>query len=103
MAKKQYEPEMPGPTVSSEELAKEFGLDSLRRIQQLVHEGMPQLKRNAYALLDAFRWFVRYQRKAIVAREPDAASPMQAIRERMLRAQTEREEMELLRSRGQLI
>jgi phage terminase Nu1 subunit (DNA packaging protein) len=104
MPKKQYEPGMPGPEVTSEELEKEFGLDSMRRIQQLAREGMPQLKRNSFALLDAFRWYVRHLRQAIVRREnPDSTSPMQGFRERMLRAQTEREEMDLLKTRGQLI
>jgi phage terminase Nu1 subunit (DNA packaging protein) len=91
-------------TVTSDELAEELNLKT-RRIQDLVHEGLPALQRNLYDLHASFRWYIRYIQSKFRHREedPENPSPMQSFRVRMLQAQTEREEMDLLKVRGQLI
>jgi phage terminase Nu1 subunit (DNA packaging protein) len=90
-------------TINGDRLSEALNI-TIRRIQQLVQEGMPQVARNRYDLGQCYYWHVRYLQKALVRREnTESTSPMQSFRERMLRAQTEREEMDLFRARGQLI
>lgn len=103
MSKPKPDPFESLPPIDGERLASELNV-KIRRVQQLVVEGLPQLRRNAYDLLAAFRWYVRHVQAALHRRENiESESPSNSYRDRLMAAQAERAEMDLLRVRGELI
>jgi phage terminase Nu1 subunit (DNA packaging protein) len=83
-------------------LAGELGVGE-RRVQQLVEIGMPRTGRGRYNLVDCFRWFVRRQADLLETRKSVPGSGLLAEQERLTKVKADREELELARSRGELI
>ena len=52
-------------TVNAKQMAIFLGLDSERRVQQLVKEGMPRDARGQYNPIKCGAWYVRYLQAAI--------------------------------------
>ena len=95
--------------VNSGALARELNL-SERRIEQLVHEGMPKLERGRYDLWLCARWYIRYlqkamERRAIETGEDSTSESLNLTQEkkRLIRAQADIAEMELRKKTGELI
>ncbi len=63
---------------------------TVRRVQQLVKEGLPQVDRNRYDLGQCYFWYVRYLQKALQRREN-------------VDAQASMEELSLYEKRGKMI
>ncbi len=82
---------------------------SERRIYQLLHEGLPQVKPGRYELRECFRWYVRFMQQKLIDRahpernEDDAAAIGGVIRHKMLSIQSELKEIELAERREGLI
>lgn len=81
---------------------------TIRRVQQLVHEGMPQLGKNRYELGQCFHWYVRYLQQALEKRAipigPDGeVHNLGDARVRSIKADAEMKELELAKARGQLV
>jgi len=91
--------------VNTQQLADALNL-KVRRVQQLVHEGMPQIDKNRYDLGQCYYWYVRFLQKALAKNQPDPLAPptkFQTYRERLLDAQASMEELELQKRRGLII
>ncbi|MGH9685276.1 MAG: hypothetical protein ACRD4S_16900 [Candidatus Acidiferrales bacterium] len=92
--------------VNADRLAVLFDLTA-SRIHQLVKAGMPKELRGAYDVAKCTTWYVRYLRQALQTKSvPMAGGDYASEREerlRNLRADAEKKEMELSRSRGQLV
>ncbi len=75
-------------TVNGDRLSEALNV-TVRRVQQLVKEGLPQVDRNRYDLGQCYFWYVRYLQKALQRRENVEAPPtkFQTIRERLMDAQ----------------
>lgn len=91
-------------TINGDQLAGALNV-TVRRVQQLVHEGMPQVDRGKYDLGQCYFWYVRYLQKALARRENVEAPPtkFQVYRERLLDAQASLEELALCERRGEMI
>jgi hypothetical protein len=104
MAKPKPDPFENLPPVDAERLASELGLKTTRRLNQLAQEGLPKIKANSYPLLDCFRWYVRRIQRAMPRRENiESESPGNSFRDRLMKVQAERAEMDLLKTRSELI
>jgi len=51
-------------TVNGDRLSETLNV-TVRRVQQLVKEGLPQVDRNRYDLGQCYFWYVRYLQKAL--------------------------------------
>ena len=91
-------------TVNGDRLSEALNV-TVRRVQQLVKEGLPQVDRNRYDLGQCYFWYVRYLQKALQRRENVEAPPtkFQTIRERLMDAQASMEELSLYEKRGKMI
>lgn len=74
--------------VNRDQLAKALNV-SVRRVNQLAQEGLPQIDRGRYDLGGCYYFYVRYLQKALARRENVEAPPkkFQMFRERLLDAQ----------------
>lgn len=93
------------PTATVGEIAEALGI-SVRRVNQLADEGtLPREARGVYHLEACLRAYVRFLQKALQGRSTlDAdgeARSLQAERTGLVKAQREREELELRKALGQ--
>lgn len=76
---------------------------TVRRVNQLVHEGMPRAERGAYDLGGCMLWYIRYLQKALAKKatmgEDGEISSLQGSRQELLKVQIERERFELEREK----
>lgn len=91
--------------VSSIELARFLDLESKRRVEQLVHEGMPRAGPGKYDVGACMAWYIRFQKKIIRGGSggDGAAASIRDERARGLRAENALKEMEVAKRRGELI
>lgn len=82
--------------VGTGQLADALGVTP-RRVQQLVHEGMPQLARGRYHLPECMRWYLEREKSAAGSTSAEDAE----TREKLARA--EWHELRTARLRGQLL
>jgi len=84
---------------------------SPRFVQKLVHEGMPKSERGQYDLAVCMMWYIRREHGRLRAAGVDpndsaemrAAKGLRVQRERLVRAQADREELELGRALGAML
>jgi hypothetical protein len=91
--------------VNGKQMAIFLGLDSDRRVQQLVKEGMPKEAHGKYDPMRCLVWRVRDLQKKLdgkVAANGDP-STINEERLRLMRADAELKEIELARQRKQLV
>jgi phage terminase Nu1 subunit (DNA packaging protein) len=78
-----------------------------RRVQQLVHEGLPRIAAGKYDLWSCAQWYIRYLQKAIEARatlnDDSSATTWQAEKKRLTRAQANIAELDYRQKIGELI
>ena len=76
---------------------------TVRRVNQLVHEGMPRAERGAYDLGGCMLWYIRYLQKALAKKatmgEDGEIASLQGSRQELLKVQIERERFELEREK----
>ncbi len=94
------------PTVDISKVARALNLKE-RRIQQLVHEGMPREARGQYDPIKCAAWYIRYlqraiERKAMPTFEEGSAGE-RAARLRILRTQADLKEIRVAEQRSQLV
>lgn len=93
-------------TVDVGKVANALNLDE-RRVQQLVHEGMPRESKGQYDPVKCLLWYVRYLQKALEKKAvPTLDGGFVGEREervRLLRADADLRELELARERGLLV
>lgn len=97
-------------TVGPETVARAINRSS-RFVQKLVHEGMPRSERGQYDLGVCMAWYIRYEHSRLreIGIDPNDSAEMRAAaglrvqRERLVRAQADREELELGKALGTLI
>jgi phage terminase Nu1 subunit (DNA packaging protein) len=91
--------------VGVEKVARALNI-GVRRVQQLVAEGMPRPEKGKYDVGLCLMWYVRYLQKALERREiPQDAigASLRQERQRLVKAQADREELELGARRGELV
>ena len=76
-----------------------------KTIASLVKKGMPQGGKNSYSLNECFAWYVRHLHRALATRglsedEIAAVANLRVERQRLLKAQADLQEMEVLERRG---
>jgi len=80
---------------------------TVRRVNQLVHEGMPRAERGAYDLGGCMLWYIRYLqgllRHKATEDEDGGASSIRDQRKRLLTAQADREELDLAEARKRMV
>jgi phage terminase Nu1 subunit (DNA packaging protein) len=74
-----------------------------RRVQQLVHEGMPKGARGEYDLGACMVWYIRYLQAALERASPNGTGAAAEERGRLNRAQAEKAELELQARRGEVV
>jgi phage terminase Nu1 subunit (DNA packaging protein) len=87
---------------STKELAEALAIGD-RRVQQLVNQGMPRAGHGRYDLLMCLRWCYLELTKAQANKPKEKMEGLPMERERLTRAQADREELELSKARGDLI
>lgn len=96
---------MPG-TATVGQVAKALNV-TIRRVNQLANEGMPREEHGKYNLAECMLWYIRYLQRALERREgsPEdtVGATIRSERGRLLKAQADREELELSRERNELI
>ena len=95
------------PIVGVTKIARALDLE-VRRVQQLVHEGMPREARGQYDPIKCMAWYIRYLQRAIERKtmptfEEGSAGGERAARVRILRTQADMKELELAKQRSQLV
>jgi phage terminase Nu1 subunit (DNA packaging protein) len=94
--------------VNSSTVAHELNLTE-RRIEQLVHEGMPKLERGRYDLYACAKWYIRYLQNAMERRATETGDDsskslnLNEEKKRLIRAQADIAEVELKKKIGELI
>src|SRR6478736_6017796 len=93
--------------VGSLQVAQAFNVTK-RRVEQLVHEGMPREDRGKYDLGKCMLWYIRYLQKALESKGGPAATlhttpEIKSERARLLRADADIREMERSKLEGKLI
>lgn len=88
------------------QVARALNID-VRRVQQLVNEGLPREARGRYDGSKCIRWYIRYlqavlTRRAIVT-EPGDAAALRRVHLRKLRVVAELKQIELDRQRSHLV
>jgi len=85
-----------------EQVAKALNV-TVRRVNQLVHEGMPRAERGVYDLGACMLWYIRYLQKALAKKatmgEDGEIASLQGARQELLKVQIERERFELAREK----
>lgn len=80
---------------------------TVRRVNQLVHEGMPRAERGAYDLGGCMLWYIRYLQKALAKKatmgEDGEIASLQGSRQELLKVQIERERFELTKAKAEVI
>jgi len=94
--------------VSVGKIADTFNFKSPRRVQYLVKLGMPREARGQYDLGRCVVWYIRYLQKELERRggHPTAEEETGSLleeRRRLIKAQADQAELDLSRSRGELI
>lgn len=89
------------PSVTSVELARILDLESKRRVEQLVHEGMPRAGRGRYDVGACMAWYIRFLKKNRVERV--GVNRADAARERIAEAEAQMKEIALERERGTIV
>lgn len=92
-------------TANVDQVAQALNLTP-RRVQQLVQEGMPQIKRGQYNLGACMLWYIRHLQKALERRstsDGETVTNLTAERTRQARAQAQKFELENARRRGELV
>jgi phage terminase Nu1 subunit (DNA packaging protein) len=77
-----------------------------RRVQQLVELGLPREAHGEYDLGKCLVWYIRYLQAALERRDPDLDTinvALRSERQRLTKAQADREELELQRARSEVI
>ena len=74
-----------------------------RRVQQLCADGMPREMRGRYDLAKCMLWYIRYLQDSLKHRGAPTNDSIKDQRERLLKAQADREELNLAKDRGELI
>lgn len=86
-----------------EQVAKALNV-TVRRVNQLVHEGMPRAERGAYDLGACMLWYIRFLQKALAKKstmdDDGEINSLQGSRQELLKVQIERERFELAREKG---
>jgi len=92
-------------TVNAKQMAIFLGLDSERRVQQLVKEGMPKEAHGKYEPMRCLVWRVRDLQKKLDGKIAANGDPSTITEERLrlMRAEAELKEIELARQRKQLV
>jgi phage terminase Nu1 subunit (DNA packaging protein) len=92
--------------VSVDKVAKALNT-GVRSVQRLVLEGMPRAERGRYDIGQCLLWYVRYLQKIIeskgLAVEDAVGASLRQERQRLIKAQADREELELGARRGELV
>jgi hypothetical protein len=93
-------------TVGSNQIATALNVTT-RRVEQLVHEGMPRVERGKYDLAQCMLWYIRYLQKALSSKgtidEDGAVGSLRGERQALIRVQRQREELALAKDRGSLM
>jgi phage terminase Nu1 subunit (DNA packaging protein) len=80
---------------------------TVRRVNQLVNEGMPKAGHGRYDLAQCMLWYIRYLQKALERREgspeDSVGATLRMERTLLIKAQREREELELAARRRELV
>lgn len=81
---------------------------SLERVRQLVRKGMPQDSKGEYDAVRCMYWYLGELRRIVANKETEnedgsSASNIRAERKRLLRAQADREELELAALQKQMV
>lgn len=91
---------------SVEQVAKALNI-TVRRANQLVHEGMPRAERGKYDLGACMLWYIRFLQNALSKKatmgEDGEISSLQGSRQELYKVQTERERFNLEKDRGLVI
>lgn len=86
-----------------EQVSKVLGITP-RRVQQLVKEGMPTVKRGKYNLIACVQWYIRYwQQRAEAKGSPDDTDSLANAKLRQARADARLSEIELAQAEGRLL
>lgn len=73
------------------------------RITQLVREGMPKAERGQYDPVRCMYWYLGKLRSHVEHKEGEDGRSTQGERKRLLKAQADREELELAKARQEII
>ena len=94
------------PTVGVTKMARALNLE-VRRVQQLVHEGMPREARGQYDPIKCAAWYIRYLQglveRKVMPRMDGGDAGERAVRVRILRTQADLKEIRLAEQRSQLV
>lgn len=85
-------------SVSVEELASFLSITP-RRLQQLVKEGLPKERNGKYPLIESVRWYINYLR----GKTGEQAESVISDRQRLLKAQSDKLELENKKLAGMLL
>lgn len=92
--------------VSVDKVAKALNT-GVRSVQRLVLEGMPRAERGKYDLAQCMLWYIRYLQKIVESRglstEDAVGASLRQERQRLIKAQADREELELSARRAELM
>lgn len=92
--------------VNSAAVAEALNLTE-RRVEQLVHEGMPRVSRGKYDLWTCARWYIQYLQKAIERRATENGEGTHANlteeKKRLIRIQADTALLEYRQKTGELI
>jgi phage terminase Nu1 subunit (DNA packaging protein) len=92
--------------VSVDKVAKALNV-TVRRVNQLVHEGMPREDRGKYDLAQCMLWYIRYLQKALERREvptdDGVGASLRVERQRLIRTQADHAELDLAVARAELV
>lgn len=94
--------------VGSPQIANALNLTK-RRVEQLVHEGLPREERGKYDLGKCMLWYIRYLQTALEKKgvagltDGEGAAQIKVERARLLKADASLREIELATKRGQVI
>jgi len=94
--------------VGSPQIANALNLTK-RRVEQLVHEGLPREERGKYDLGKCMLWYIRYLQDALEKKgvpgltDGEGALQLKVERARLLKAQASLEEIQLAKARGEVV
>jgi phage terminase Nu1 subunit (DNA packaging protein) len=92
--------------VNSAAVAEALNLTE-RRVEQLVHEGMPRISRGKYDVWTCAKWYVRYLQKAIERRATEngdeTKSNLTEEKKRLIRIQADIAQIDYRKKMGELI
>lgn len=90
--------------VSSKDVAAALNV-TVRRVEQLVHEGMPRADRGKYDLGKCLLWYVRFLQRALEKRVAgrESSPDLSAAKARLAVADADLREIELAEKRGRMV